>query len=181
MQIYWKLTRKQNISHFYEGLFKRLIHFYEGLFWLSIHFYEGLSATSFLRVHISMVESITEDYVESNCSMTWKYRFNFVKLSKSDDWNWLLFIGRSIRCSAIISPRTSRENDKGLYATMTRWRIDPSNCFVSYPRYSLCRWINYLVYSLPSIFNIRVSSWVDRGSYTTTSTCLLLLSMQSKR
>ena len=38
---------------------------------LSIHFYEGLSTTSFLRVHVlSRVESITEDYMESNCSMT---------------------------------------------------------------------------------------------------------------
>ena len=38
---------------------------------LSIHFYEGLATTSFLRVHVlSRVESITEDYVESNCSMT---------------------------------------------------------------------------------------------------------------
>ena len=34
----------QNLSHFYEGLFRRLTHFYEGLFELSIHFYEGLSA-----------------------------------------------------------------------------------------------------------------------------------------
>ena len=63
--------RDFDISHFYEGLFERITHFYEGLFYLSIHFYEGLSATSFLRVHVlSRVESITEDYVESNCSMT---------------------------------------------------------------------------------------------------------------
>ena len=27
-----------------------------------------------------------------------------------------------------ILTRTSRENDKGLYATMKRWRIDPSSC-----------------------------------------------------
>ena len=47
---------------------------------LSIHFYEGLSTTSFLRVHVlSRVESITEDYVESNCSMTaqWKSTGDF--------------------------------------------------------------------------------------------------------
>ena len=56
------------------GDMRRVNTLYEGLFLLSIHFYEGLSATSFLRVHVlSRVESITEDYVESNCSMTRKF------------------------------------------------------------------------------------------------------------
>jgi len=37
-------------------------------------------------------------------------------------------LGRSISCPANISPRTSRGNDKGLYATMRGGRIDPSSC-----------------------------------------------------
>ena len=33
-----------------------------------------------------------------------------------------------MRCPANIVTRTSRENDKGLYATMRGGRIDPSSC-----------------------------------------------------
>ena len=39
-----------NVSHFYEGLSRRLTHFYEGLFELSIHFYEGLPTFSSFAV-----------------------------------------------------------------------------------------------------------------------------------
>ena len=37
-------------------------------------------------------------------------------------------LGRSISCPANIVPPHLTGNDKGLYATMNRWRIDPSSC-----------------------------------------------------
>ena len=44
-------------------------------------------------------------------------------------------LGRSISYPANIYPPHLTENDKGLYATMKRWRIDPS--FVAWGGYPL--------------------------------------------
>ncbi len=46
--------------------------------------------------------------------------FLFRISNKNDSFLFLLLI-----INMLDTHRTSRENDKGLYATMNRWRIDP--------------------------------------------------------
>ena len=71
-------------------------------------------------IHRNHVFGMTVFYQFQRVKLSAKILFLFRISNKNDSFLSLLLI-----INMLDTHRTSRENDKGLYATMTRWRIDP--------------------------------------------------------